>query len=278
MGLYLNRQVRTYLFTFGVLAVTGSTKNIIMSLQIKNLHAELSENEKILKGVNLEIKKGEIHVIMGPNGSGKSTLSNVLMGHPKYQVTEGSVELDGAELLELEADERSKKGLFMAFQYPKEIPGVNLLNFLLSITNTHRSIQNPEERKLTAFQFRNQLLKEMEELKIDPKFINRDLNKGFSGGEKKKAEILQMALIKPKFAILDETDSGLDVDSLKTVCDGIKKLANTERGILIITHYKKILEHINPNFVHVMIDGKIIKSGEADFAHEIEEKGYQWLT
>lgn len=236
-------------------------------LEIKNLHVSV-DGKEILKGVNLSIKENEVHAIMGPNGSGKSTLSFALMGHPKYKITEGNITLDGRELTELSPDERARLGLFLGFQYPTEISGVSLFNFLKTAYNSVKS------EKVSSMEFREILKGNMKTLGVEEAFVNRYLNEGFSGGEKKRGEILQMSILKPKIAVLDETDSGLDVDSLKIVASGINKLRNPENGILLITHYQRILRYIKPDFVHVMIDGRIAKSGGHDLAEELEEKGY----
>jgi Fe-S cluster assembly ATP-binding protein len=243
-------------------------------LEIKNLHNKAGELE-ILKGLNFAINSGEVHCIMGPNGSGKSTLVNTIMGHPAYEVTEGEVTFDGEDLLELEAFERARKGLFLAFQYPKEIAGVTMLNFLTAAYNAHLVANDPSARPLKAFRFRKMVLPEMEKLKIKPEFLDRFLNQGFSGGEKKKAEILQMRLLKPKFALLDETDSGLDVDALRIVAEGVNELRSSNLGVLIVTHYNRILDYIKPDFVHVMKEGRIVKSGGKEFALELEKTGYE---
>jgi Fe-S cluster assembly ATP-binding protein len=237
------------------------------------------EGEAILKGVDLEVKPGEIHCVMGPNGSGKSTLVNSLMGHPAYVVSGGKVELDGEDLLEMEAFERSLAGLFLAFQYPKEIAGVSMLNFLMASYNAHLLAADPEAKTVKAFRFKKMLKPFLEELQVGDDFLDRYVNQGFSGGEKKKMEILQLKLLKPKLAMLDETDSGLDVDALKIVSEGINQVhaENADMGIVIVTHYQRILEYIKPDFVHVMKDGVIVKSGGAEFASEIEEKGFGWV-
>lgn len=246
------------------------------TLEVKNLQNRVGDLE-ILKGINLKAKSGEVHCIMGPNGSGKSTLVNTIMGHPAYEVTEGEVLFDGEELLELESYERARKGLFLAFQYPKEISGVTMLNFLTAAYNAHLLAKDPEARPLKSFRFKRMILPEMEKLKIKPEFLDRFLNQGFSGGEKKKAEILQMRLLEPKFALLDETDSGLDVDALKIVAEGVNELRSTNMGIIIVTHYNRILEYIKPDFVHVLKRGEIIKSGGREFAAELEKTGYENL-
>lgn len=239
-----------------------------MSLHIQNLHISV-ETDKIVKGLDLEMKPGEVHVIMGPNGSGKSTLANTLMGHPKYSVIEGSIKLDEEEIRELSADKRAKKGLFLSMQYSPEIPGVTVTNFLrLAVEARTGEKQNP-------LKFYGELKKKMAELKIDPEFAKRYINVGFSGGEKKRLEILQLAILNPTYAILDETDSGLDVDALKIVSEGINNFKSDTRGILLITHYNRILEYVKPDFVHIMKDGTIVKSGGAELAKEIEEHGYE---
>ena len=239
-------------------------------LEIDNLASKVEE-EEILKGIDLEMKKGEIHVLMGPNGAGKSTLANVLMGHPEHQITEGEVNFEGEKINNLAVDKRAKKGIFLSFQYPEEIPGVTVENFL----RTAKSAVTGEEQSIFDFKF---LLEEkMELLDIDKEYAERYLNKGFSGGEKKKNEILQMAVLDPKLAILDETDSGLDVDAVKTVATGIQKLASDENGIMIITHHNRILDYIDVDYVHVLIDGKIVKSGTMELAKDIEENGYEEL-
>ncbi len=242
-------------------------------LEIKELHARI-EGKKILNGVSLRIRSGETHAIMGPNGSGKSTLSNVLMGHPKYLVDSGDILLDGKSLLDQTTDQRARAGLFLAFQYPQEVAGVSFASFL---RNASASV-HPESKKVPVRQFVGQVQQEMADLKMDPGFIDRYLNEGFSGGEKKRGEILQMALLKPKFAILDETDSGLDVDALRIVSGAINKIAQTEKtGLLLITHYQRILKYVKPDFVHVMVGGKIIKSGTGALAEELEKEGYEKL-
>jgi Fe-S cluster assembly ATP-binding protein len=245
--------------------------DVLKIVDLKNRAGEL----EILHGVNLEIKSGEVHCIMGPNGSGKSTLVNTIMGHPAYEVTNGEVLFNDENILELETFERARKGLFLAFQYPKEIAGVTMLNFLTAAYNAHLSVNEPEARQMKSFRFRKMVLPEMEKLKIKPEFLDRFLNQGFSGGEKKKAEILQMRLLKPKFALLDETDSGLDVDALRIVSEGVNDLRSTNMGVVIVTHYNRILEYVKPDFVHVMKHGKIVKSGGRDFAQELEKSGYE---
>lgn len=246
------------------------------TLEIINLHASV-DGEPILKGVNLKVSAGEIHCIMGPNGSGKSTLVNTIMGHPAYEVTEGEILMDGENILEMEPFERARAGIFLAFQYPKEISGVSMLNFLTAAYNAHLLHKDPEAKPMKAFRFKREIQEQMEELKIDPQFLDRFLNQGFSGGEKKKAEILQLKLLQPTFALLDETDSGLDVDALKIVAEGINSMKGDDFGVLLVTHYQRILDYVEPHFVHVMIDGKIIKSASGEYAKELEATGYSQL-
>ena len=241
-----------------------------MTLEIQNLHVRIEERE-ILHGVNLTVKKGETHALMGPNGSGKSTLANTLMGNPNYEVTEGKIFLDGEDLTEADPDERARAGLFMAFQYPATIPGVSVANFLRMAVNARR------EEPIKVKEFGQVLGKNMELLKIDRAFTSRYLNEGFSGGEKKRAEILQLAMLAPDFAVLDETDSGLDIDALRIVSDGVNALREQERGFLIITHYTRILGYVRPDFVHIMIDGRIVREGGPELADELEDKGYEWV-
>ncbi|MBS4028453.1 MAG: Fe-S cluster assembly ATPase SufC [Ignavibacteriales bacterium] len=252
-------------------------------LEIKNLHAEV-EGKQILKGLNLTINKGEIHAIMGPNGSGKSTLSYVLMGHPSYEVTEGEILFNGENIVEMETDERAALGLFLAFQYPHQISGVTLFNFMRSSLNSlekkRTGIDPQKDKKLSSksvLQFSKKLSAKMKELGIDESFQKRYVNEGFSGGEKKRAEILQMAMLEPTLAILDETDSGLDIDALKIVSDGVNRLASPERSALVITHYQRLLNYIKPDFVHVLWNGKIILSGGPTLALDLEDKGYDWV-
>jgi len=245
-------------------------------LKIENFQVGVEE-KKILKGVNLEINPGEIHCIMGPNGSGKSTLVNSIMGHPAYEVLDGDVILNGNSILEDEPNERALNGIFLAFQYPREIAGVSLFNFLLASYNAHMQHADENFKPMKAFKFRKFIKPFLEDLKIPAEFLERYLNHGFSGGEKKKVEILQLKLYNPSIALLDETDSGLDVDALKVVSQGINSFKGDQKGILIVTHYQRILDYVKPDFVHVMKDGKIIKSGGSDFAKELEEKGYEWI-
>ena len=241
-----------------------------MTLEIQNLHVRVEDRE-ILHGVDLEVRKGETHALMGPNGSGKSTLANTLMGNPNYEVTEGRILLNGEDLTEADPDERAKAGLFMAFQYPATIPGVSVANFLRMAVNARR------EDPIKVKEFGAMLKENMEILRIRREFTSRYLNEGFSGGEKKRAEILQLAMLQPDYAILDETDSGLDIDALRIVADGVNAMRGDDRGFLIITHYTRILEYVKPDFVHILIDGRIVREGGAELATELEEKGYEWV-
>ena len=245
-------------------------------LEIKNLHASV-EGKEILKGVDLIVEQGKVHAIMGPNGTGKSTLAYTLMGHPNYIVTEGEVIFKGQNVLELEPDERSRLGLFLAFQYPVAIPGVTVANFLRTAINARRRAENPEDKGMPIPEFRKLLKERMAMLKMDQNFAGRYLNEGFSGGEKKRAEILQLATLSPEIAILDETDSGLDIDALRIVSEGVNALMNENLGVLIITHYQRLLNYIKPDYVHVMLDGRIVESGGPDLALHLEEKGYEWI-
>ena len=242
------------------------------TLKIENLHASV-EGTEILKGLSLEVPKGEVHAIMGPNGSGKSTLSKVLAGHEDYEVTAGSALMDGVDLLGMEIDERSRAGFFLAFQYPHEIPGVSNANFLRAALQARL----PKGEEIDAVAFYKDIYAKMDELEMDRKCICRSVNEGFSGGEKKRNEILQMMMLEPKYAVLDETDSGLDIDALKVVAQGVNAMRSPERGMLVITHYQRLLDYIVPDVVHVMFDGKIVKSGGKDLALELEEKGYDWV-
>jgi len=241
-------------------------------LEIKDLHVEI-EGKEILKGVNLTLEKGKIHALMGPNGSGKSTLANVIMGHPTYKVTKGQILFNGEDITELPADERAKKGIFLSFQYPHEVSGVTISNFLRTALNNLK----PEEERLSVMDFRELLKEKLETLGITEEFTERYLNEGFSGGEKKKSEILQMAVLNPKAAILDETDSGLDIDALKAVANGVNAVMNPDKLILIITHYKRILEYIKPDKLSILIDGKIALEGGPDLVDQLEAKGYGWI-
>jgi Fe-S cluster assembly ATP-binding protein len=243
-------------------------------LKITNLHAGIEGNE-ILKGINLEIKAGEVHAIMGPNGSGKSTLSSVIAGNETYQVNQGEILLDNESLLDYSPDVRAHKGVFMSFQYPVEIPGVTTTNFIKTAINAKRKYQGLED--LPAKDMLKLIKEKAELLEMDRKFLSRSLNQGFSGGEKKRNEIFQMAMLEPKLAILDETDSGLDIDALKIVANGVNKLKTKDNAVLVITHYQRLLDYIVPDFVHVLYNGKIIKSGGKELAFELEEKGYDWL-
>jgi Fe-S cluster assembly ATP-binding protein len=245
-------------------------------LEIKNLHVNI-EGKEILKGLDLTIEQGKVHAIMGPNGTGKSTLAYTLMGHPSYTVTEGEVIFKGQNVLELEPDERSRLGIFLAFQYPVAIPGVTVANFLRTAINSRRRAENPEDKGMPIPEFRKLLKEKMAMLKMDQNFAGRYLNDGFSGGEKKRAEILQMATLQPQIAILDETDSGLDIDALRIVSEGVNTLMNKDMGILVITHYQRLLNYIKPDYVHVMLGGRIVESGGADLALHLEEHGYDWV-
>ena len=243
-------------------------------LELKNLHVALEDGTEIVKGVDLAIDTGEIHAIMGPNGSGKSTLSYAIMGHPAYEITEGEILLDGENVAEMEADERAQRGLFLAFQYPHAIPGVTVTNFLRSAINATRKARNAgEEDPIPVKEFRTDLLAAMERLKVPRELASRYLNDGFSGGEKKRVEILQMAMLKPRIAVLDETDSGLDIDALKIVAAGVKELVGPDMGALVITHYQRILNYIQPDYVHVFVGGRIVAEGGPELAHRLEAGG-----
>ena len=241
-------------------------------LEIKDLHISIGE-KSIVKGFNLTIKPGEVHAIMGPNGTGKSTLAKAIAGHPDYEITSGSVLLDGRNILEMEPDERARAGLFLAFQYPCEIPGVSIANFLRAAVQARL----PEGEEIDATAYYKRLYSKMDLLKIDRKFTSRSVNEGFSGGEKKRCEILQMAMLEPKYAVLDETDSGLDIDALRIVADGVNKMRGPDVGILVITHYQRLLDYIVPDKVHIMYDGRIVHSGDKTLALEMEKKGYDWV-
>ncbi len=249
---------------------------MVAALEIRNLHVSV-EDKPILRGVNLTIKQGEVHALMGPNGSGKSTLAHALMGHPAYHVTAGQVIFDGEDLLEMEADERSRAGLFLAFQYPVSIPGVTLANFLRQTINARMKAKDPESKGISIPQYTRLLKSKMDYLGMDHSFAGRYLNEGFSGGEKKRAEILQMATLEPKLAILDETDSGLDIDALRIVAEGVNRLSGPNLGALVITHYQRILNYIKPEFVHVMFEGQIVEHGGPELALHLEEQGYDWI-
>ena len=243
---------------------------------IQDLHVNVGGRE-ILKGVDLTIKQGEVHALMGPNGTGKSTLAYTLMGHPGYQVTKGVVMFKGKNILELKSDERSRMGLFLAFQYPVSIAGVSVANFLRTAINARRKAASSDDKGISVPEFRKMLKEKMDLLKMDYSFAGRYLNEGFSGGEKKRAEILQMAVLKPEIAILDETDSGLDIDALRIVSEGVNTLKGPDMGALVITHYQRILNYIKPDCVHIMLDGRIVESGDSDLAINLEEHGYEWV-
>ncbi len=243
-------------------------------LKIKNLHAGV-EGKKILKGVNLEVNPGEIHAIMGPNGSGKSTLASVIAGKEDFEITKGSVVFEGEDLEEVAPEERAHKGIFLSFQYPVEIPGVTVTNFMKTAINESRKARGQED--MPANEMLKRIREKSELLDIDRKFLSRSLNEGFSGGEKKRNEIFQMAMLEPKLAILDETDSGLDIDALRIVANGVNKLKSKDNAVIVITHYQRLLEYIIPDFVHLIHDGKIVKSGSKELALELEEKGYDWI-
>ncbi|TCI93227.1 Fe-S cluster assembly ATPase SufC [Tenacibaculum sp. M341] len=243
-------------------------------LKIENLHAEVEE-KSILKGLNLEVKAGEVHAIMGPNGAGKSTMASVIAGKEEYEVTSGSIELNGEDISELAPEERAHAGVFLSFQYPVEIPGVTVTNFIKTAINESRKAQGLED--MPAKEMLQKIREKSELLEIDRKFLSRSLNEGFSGGEKKRNEIFQMAMLEPKLAILDETDSGLDIDALRIVANGVNKLKSKDNAVVVITHYQRLLDYIVPDYVHVLFDGKIVKTGDASLALELEEKGYDWI-
>ena len=243
-------------------------------LKVKNLHASI-EDKEILKGINLDIKPGEVHAIMGPNGSGKSTLSSVIAGREEYEMTEGEMMFEGEDLNELDPEERAHKGVFLSFQYPVEIPGVSVTNFIKTAINSHRKAKGQPD--MPANDMLKMIREKSEMLEIDRKFLSRSLNQGFSGGEKKRNEIFQMAMLEPKLSILDETDSGLDIDALKIVANGVNKLRSKDNAVLLITHYQRLLDYIVPDYVHVLVDGKIVKSGGKELAYELEERGYDWV-
>jgi Fe-S cluster assembly ATP-binding protein len=248
-------------------------------LEIRNLHVALEDGTEIVKGVDLEVDLGQKHAVMGPNGSGKSTLAYALMGHPAYEVTEGQIVFDGEDVTELGADERAQRGLFLAFQYPHAIPGVTVTSFLRSAINSLRKARNGgEDDPVPIPEFRTELLAAMEELKVPRELASRYLNDGFSGGEKKRVEILQMAMLKPKIAVLDETDSGLDIDALRIVANGVNSLVGPETGALVITHYQRILNYVTPDFVHVFVGGRIVADGGPELAHTLEAEGYEAFT
>jgi Fe-S cluster assembly ATP-binding protein len=248
-------------------------------LELKNLHVALEDGTEIVKGVDLSVDPGEVHAVMGPNGSGKSTLAYALMGHPAYEITEGDILFEGESLLELEADERAQRGLFLAFQYPHAVPGVTVTSFLRSAINSIRKARNGGEADPVAIpEFRKELLGQMDRLKVSRELASRYLNDGFSGGEKKRVEILQMAMLKPRIAILDETDSGLDIDALRIVANGVQQLVGPAMGALLITHYQRILNYIKPDFVHVFVNGRIVEEGGPELAHKLEAEGYEAFT
>jgi Fe-S cluster assembly ATP-binding protein len=245
-------------------------------LELKNLHVALEDGTEIVKGVDLSVDTNEVHAVMGPNGSGKSTLAYALMGHPAYEITEGQIFFDGEDVTEAGADERAQAGLFLAFQYPHAIPGVTVTNFLRTAINSVRKARNEgTDNPIPIKEFRTELLGQMDRLKVSRELASRYLNDGFSGGEKKRVEILQMAMLKPRIAVLDETDSGLDIDALKVVANGVKELVGAEMGALIITHYQRILNYITPDHVHVFVDGRIVESGGPELAHKLEAEGYE---
>jgi Fe-S cluster assembly ATP-binding protein len=245
-------------------------------LELKNIHVALEDGTEIVKGVDLAVDTNQIHAVMGPNGSGKSTLAYALMGHPAYEITEGQILFDGEDVTELEADERAQRGLFLAFQYPHAIPGVTVTSFMRSALNAIRKARNSgEDDPVKIPEFRKDLLSAMEKLKVPRELAQRYVNDGFSGGEKKRVEILQMAMLKPRIAVLDETDSGLDIDALKTVAQGVSELVGEETGALVITHYQRILNYVEPDFVHVFVDGRIVEEGGPELAHKLEAEGYE---
>lgn len=245
-------------------------------LEIQDLHVNV-ENQAILQGVSLTVHQGQVHALMGPNGSGKSTLAYALMGHPKYEITAGDVLFKGQSILKLEPDQRSRAGIFLAFQYPVSIPGVSVANFLRMALKARQEDDGGDRRGISIPQFRKILKEKMALLEMDPSFAGRYLNEGFSGGEKKRAEILQMAVLEPEIAILDETDSGLDIDALRIVANGVNTLSGPQVGVLVITHYQRLLNYVKPHFVHVMLNGRIVESGGPDLALRLEEKGYDWV-
>ena len=247
------------------------------ALEIRNLHVSV-EDKPILRGVDLSVKQGEVHALMGPNGSGKSTLANVLLGNPAYVVTDGEIIFDGQNILEMEPDERSRAGLFLAFQYPVSIPGVTVANFLRLAINARMKAEDPDSKGISITDFRKMMREKMDALQMEHSFAGRYLNEGFSGGEKKRAEILQMAVLQPTMAILDETDSGLDIDALRVVSEGVNKLRGPELGVLVITHYQRILNYIKPDYVHVMYQGQIVENGGPELALKLEDAGYDWIV
>jgi Fe-S cluster assembly ATP-binding protein len=248
----------------------------MQELTIKNLHVEI-EGTAIIKGLNLSIRQGEVHAIMGPNGTGKSTLAYTIMGHPKYEVTQGDILLNGKSVLDMEADERARAGLFLAFQYPVSIPGVTVANFIRTAINSQRRHTDPPREDISILEFRKMLKSKMDLLEMDYTFGGRYLNEGFSGGEKKRTEVLQLAALEPAFAILDETDSGLDIDAIRIVSEGVNAVKGPKMGVLLITHYQRILNYIRPDFVHVMFGGRIVESGGEELALKLENEGYDWV-
>src|SRR5256885_8440237 len=256
---------------------TGKLTKVMADFEIKDLRVSV-EGREILKGVSLSVNKGEVHAVMGPNGSGKSTLSHTLMGHPNYKVISGQVLFKGKDVLTLQPEVRAKLGMFLALQYPVVVPGITMSNFLRTAINAKRGYDGKDKSKaINVKEFRAMLKDEMSVLRMDDSFLSRYLNEGFSGGEKKRAEILQMAVLKPEIAIMDETDSGLDIDALRIVSDGVNALAGPDLGVLVITHYQRILDYIKPTFVHVMVDGRISLSGGPELAHQLEKQGYDWV-
>jgi Fe-S cluster assembly ATP-binding protein len=243
-------------------------------LQIKDVYASVEEKE-ILKGISLSVNAGEVHAIMGPNGAGKSTLASIIAGKEEFELTKGQITIDGEDITELDAEERAHKGVFLSFQYPVEIPGVSVTNFIKTAINENRKAKGLKD--MPASEMLKKIKEKADLLEIDRKFLSRSLNVGFSGGEKKRNEIFQMAMLEPKLAILDETDSGLDIDALKVVANGVNKLKNKDNAVIVITHYQRLLDYIVPDFVHVIMDGKIVKSGTKQLAYELEEKGYDWI-
>jgi Fe-S cluster assembly ATP-binding protein len=255
--------------------LSGARILIMALLELKNLHVALEDGTEIVKGVDLSVNTNETHAVMGPNGSGKSTLAYALMGHPAYEITEGELLLDGEDLTQMEADERAQKGLFLAFQYPHAVPGVTVTSFMRSAINAVRKAKAGEDDPIPIPEFRQELTAAMEQLKVPREMASRYLNEGFSGGEKKRVEILQMAMLKPRIAVLDETDSGLDIDALKIVASGVKNLVGPNMGAIVITHYQRILNYIDPDYVHVFVGGRIVEEGGPELAHKLEAEGYE---
>jgi Fe-S cluster assembly ATP-binding protein len=255
--------------------VTTDSPSQMALLEIKNLHVALEDGTEIVKGVDLAVDTNQVHAIMGPNGSGKSTLAYALMGHPGYQITEGQILLDGEDITEQEADVRAHRGLFLAFQYPHAVPGVTVTSFLRSAINANRKARKGEDDPMPIPEFRKELFAQMERLKVSRELASRYLNEGFSGGEKKRVEILQMAMLRPRIAIMDETDSGLDIDALRVVAEGVQNLVSPEMGVLVITHYQRILNFLKPDFVHVFVGGRIVEEGGPELAEKLELEGYE---